>query len=185
MKLQLAMMGDQEDSENLRSDVDDMEQMIEGYLSFAKGQEEEAVENTDVEQLIQDVITNARRQGATIYEELPDEIIMSVRPHGLKRCLTNLVENARRYANQIAIYAYDNENSLRIIIDDDGPGIAPEHREEVFLPFHRLDPSRNRETGGSGLGLSIARDIIHGHGGDIELQDSPAGGLRVYLRFPK
>lgn len=185
MKLQLAMMGEQEDSNNLLSDVNDMEQMIEGYLSFARGQEEEAVENTDIEQLLHDVIANARRQGASIEAKIPGDITLSVRPNGLKRCLTNIIENARRYADHMNITVFDSDSNLHIVVDDDGPGIPEQFRREVFLPFHRLDPSRNRETGGSGLGLSIARDVIHGHGGDIELGDSPMSGLRVSIRLPR
>jgi two-component system osmolarity sensor histidine kinase EnvZ len=107
-----------------------------------------------------------------------------VRPAAFRRCLGNLLANATRYARTVAITGHRDHRWLTITIDDDGPGIAPSMREEVFKPFVRLDDARNQDQGGTGLGLSIARDIARSHGGDIELSDSPLGGLRVSLRVP-
>ncbi|MEK9707953.1 MAG: ATP-binding protein, partial [Alphaproteobacteria bacterium] len=102
----------------------------------------------------------------------------------MRRCLTNLVQNAGRHGDRIALTASRDGRVLQIFVDDNGPGIPEEMREDVFRPFFRLDRSRNAETGGTGLGLSIAQDIVTSHGGEIKLEDSPLGGLRVTLRIP-
>ena len=102
----------------------------------------------------------------------------------LRRCLTNLADNAARHAEKIEMGMRRNGSVLEIMVDDDGPGIPEDMRDEVFRPFFRLDESRNMETGGTGLGLSIAQDIVHAHGGEISLGESPAGGLRVLIRIP-
>ena len=98
--------------------------------------------------------------------------------------MTNLVDNAARHGERVEISVSWIDDQLEISVDDDGPGIPEEQREEVFRPFHRLDESRNAETGGMGLGLAIARDVAHNHGGDILLSDSPLGGLRASVRLP-
>ena len=185
MKLQLAMMPDEDSKASLEGDVADMEKMVEGYLAFARGQEAETVENTDIPELFHDIVVNARRQGTAVSLEAPDELWAKVRPNSLTRCITNLISNAARYATEIWITVDAVDYEVIIIIDDDGPGIPEESRQDVFQPFHRLDPSRNTETGGSGLGMTIARDVIHGHGGRISLSTAPAGGLRIEIRFPR
>ncbi|MCR9213824.1 MAG: ATP-binding protein [Proteobacteria bacterium] len=185
MKLQLAMMPEGEDKASLEGDVADMEKMVEGYLAFARGQEAEAVEKTDIPELFHDIVINARRQGTAVSLESPNELWASVRPNSLKRCITNLINNAARYANEVWITVRAGDFEVIVTIDDDGPGIPPESRDDVFRPFHRLDPSRNTETGGSGLGMTIARDVIHGHGGQIALGNAPTGGLRIEIRFPR
>lgn len=112
------------------------------------------------------------------------ELCLPLRPHAFQRCLSNLLDNAIRYAHRIAVHARRRGHLIEMLIDDDGPGIPPEKREDVFRPFYRLDESRNPATGGVGLGLAIARDIVRGHGGDILLEDSPLGGLRARIRLP-
>ncbi|WP_169543050.1 ATP-binding protein [Sneathiella aquimaris] len=184
MKLQLAMMPEDQSRENLQSDVEDMRNMVEGYLAFAKGQEAETVQEVNVTRLIESVVENARRQGAQITLTATPEIRTSIRANSVKRCLTNLVENARRHATEIAIAVYPTDSQIVISIDDNGPGIPLEKRQDVFKPFHRLDTSRNSETGGSGLGMTIARDVVHGHGGQIALGRSSMGGLHIELTFP-
>ncbi len=185
MKLQLAMMPENDESRtSLEGDVADMEKMVEGYLAFARGQEAEAVEDTDIPELFHDVVMNARRQGVAVSLEAPESFRAEVRPNGFKRCITNLINNATRYANEIWITVKQSNSEIIILIDDDGPGIPADRRKDVFRPFYRLDPSRNLETGGSGLGMTIARDVIHGHGGQISLGESPAGGLRIEIRLP-
>jgi two-component system osmolarity sensor histidine kinase EnvZ len=185
MKLQLAMISDKDGKVSLEGDVADMEKMVEGYLAFARGQEAEAVENTDLPELFHEIVLNARRQGTVVSLEAPQELWATVRPTSMTRCITNLINNAARYANEVWITIQSNEFDVIVTIDDDGPGIPEESRSEVFRPFHRLEPSRNSETGGSGLGMTIARDVIHGHGGQIALGTAPAGGLRIEIRFPR
>jgi two-component system, OmpR family, osmolarity sensor histidine kinase EnvZ len=109
---------------------------------------------------------------------------VAVRPNAFKRCLANLVSNAARHANTIAITGHRDHRNLTVTVDDDGPGIPLDMREEVFKPFLRLDDARNQDEGGTGLGLAIARDIARSHGGDITLGDSPMGGLRATVRVP-
>ncbi|MBE7638065.1 HAMP domain-containing protein [Sneathiella sp. P13V-1] len=184
MTLQLAMMPEGEAKSNLTGDVEDMRHMVEGYLAFAKGQEAEAVQEIDLVTIVRDVVENARRQGANIDLIVPAQIVTKLRANSIKRGLTNLVENARRHASEIRVTVGHRENQILVLIDDDGPGIPADQRDDVFRPFHRLDSSRNSETGGSGLGMTITRDIIMGHGGHIVLADSPFGGLRVEITLP-
>ena len=183
IKLQLALQSDNDDIEGLRADVTEMETMIDAYLAFARGEGGEAPQQTDLAQMLRDVVDGFPGKGA-ITLDLAGPIDLEVRPTAVKRCLGNLIGNALRYGRTVKVSASWRQRVAIIVVDDDGPGIPPENREEVFRPFFRLDPSRNAATGGVGLGLSIARDIAHGHGGEIELHDSPMGGLRVVLTLP-
>lgn len=186
MKLQLAMLGDSPDAAELCADVDDMERMIEGYLAFARGEGEEPADLVDVTALLDEVATAARRAGADVVLRDVGPVSMVARADALKRCLGNLVSNAARYGTgRVWIGAEATETHLSIIVDDDGPGIPEPMFEEAFKPFFRLDPSRNTATGGTGLGLTIARDIARTHGGDVALGHSPRGGLRCTVRLPR
>jgi two-component system, OmpR family, osmolarity sensor histidine kinase EnvZ len=109
---------------------------------------------------------------------------VELRPLAIKRCLTNLLSNALRHGSKVELRASRGRTSVEITVDDDGPGIPPEKHEDVFRPFFRLDESRNVDTGGVGLGLTIARDVARSHGGDVALAESPLGGLRVVVRLP-
>jgi two-component system, OmpR family, osmolarity sensor histidine kinase EnvZ len=184
MKLELALLGDTPQARELAADVAEMERMVAGYLAFARGQDGENAEATDLAVLLADVAGDARRQGAEVTVSAPPHLALEVRPQALKRCLANLVENARRYGGRIWIGATRKPEAVEITVDDDGPGIPKALREEVFRPFRRLDESRNPDTGGVGLGLAIARDVARGHGGDILLEDAPTGGLRALVRLP-
>jgi len=183
MKLQLAMLKSQ-DAAPLTADVAEMEKMLNEYLSFARGEGTEAVAQTHLNDLLAEVVDGARRQGAQIALEAGPDIVVAARPNALKRCLTNVVTNAIAHGTRVLVQAARRGDRIEIVVDDDGPGIPPDKREEVFRPFYRIEGSRSRETGGTGLGLTIARDVIHGHGGDITLDDSPWGGLRDRLSLP-
>lgn len=184
MKLQLAMLGDTPEAAELKADVAEMEKMVEGYLEFARGEESEAVVPTDLNALLSDVVTGARRAGGKIELNADGAMKVPLKPAAFKRCVANVVSNAIRYGENVVIGAARKEGSIEITIDDDGPGIPEDQMQEVFRPFHRLETSRNVATGGVGLGLTIARDVMHGHGGSITLDQSPAGGLRACLRLP-
>lgn len=185
MKLQLAMMGEAADIADLKKDVADMERMIGGYLAFAKGEGVEQAKPTDITELVADVAGDARRHGAAIDVSLPERgIVVPLRRDAFRRALGNVVSNAQRYASRIAVTLALRPRHVEVMVDDNGPGIPANAREDVFKPFFRLEQSRNPETGGTGLGLTIARDIIRGHGGDLELRDAPGGGLRAVLRLP-
>ena len=184
MKLQLALLGDGKEVEELKADVQQMQTMVEEYLAFARGESTEAVVTADVRSLLDEVVVNARRDGANIELAGETALAVPVRPDAFKRCVINLVANAMLYADHVAVRAERVSDMIEITIDDDGPGIPEEEREEVFKPFYRLDSSRNPETGGTGLGLTIARDVMRGHGGDLQLEEAPDGGLRARLRLP-
>ena len=184
MKLQTALMPHTEELDDLRKDIEEMEHMLEEYLAFARGQGSEAAARTDIGEILQELCDNAKRSGFDVALDLRDSIILSVRRNAIKRCLTNLVDNALRYGDKIAIIAKRIDDVIEIAVDDDGPGIPADKRADVFKPFKRLDESRNLDEGGVGLGLAIAQDVAHGHGGEIELETSPWGGLRATLRLP-
>ena len=184
IKLQLALMKESDGSDELHQDVQDMERMLEGYLAFARGEGTEMPRPTDLNQILDEVVGRARRNGNGIDLHCEGEIALPLRPDAFRRCLTNLVENAARYGEHVSVRAGQRGNAVEITIDDDGPGIAEESREEVFRPFFRLEGSRNPGTGGVGLGMTIARDVARGHGGDILLDESPTGGLRARVRMP-
>ena len=184
LKLQLAMLGNSPDVEAMKSDIQDMEKMIEGYLEFVRGEGDEQASFTSVAQLIEKVVAAAKRQGLKIISEVKQDANVMLRPMAFERCLNNLINNAGKYAAHSWISADVREQKLEIMIDDDGPGIPEDQYEDVFRPFYRVDSSRNAATGGVGLGLPIAMDIVHAHGGKIWLEKSPRGGLRVIIRIP-
>ena len=183
-QLSLALMDDGPDRDALHKDVGEMNRMLEGYLAFARGDAGEQSALIDVGALLEEVKSDAGRQSRAIQVAVSGESSMTVRPHAFKRCLDNLVGNALRYGAVVRMAASRDQRFLTITVDDNGPGIPPDQREEVFRPFMRLDPSRNQDHGGTGLGLAIARDIARSHGGDIHLSDSVLGGLCATVRVP-
>src|SRR5689334_1271311 len=183
-KLEMALLGDSPEVDAMKKDIDEMARMLEAYLSFARGDSAEVSAPTDMASFLEELKLDAERQGDKATVVFHGEPVVTVRPAAFKRCLTNLVSNAARYASSIAITGHRDHRWLTVTIDDDGPGIPPGMREEVFKPFLRLDHARNQDEGGTGLGLAIARDIARSHGGDITLGDSPMGGLRATVRVP-
>jgi two-component system osmolarity sensor histidine kinase EnvZ len=183
-KLELALLGDGPEIEAMRKDVDEMGRMLEAYLAFARGDMGEQSAPTDMADFLQELKNDAERTGHKAKAEFQGHPIVTVKSAAFKRCLTNLVNNAARHAPSIAITGQRDHRWLTITVDDDGPGIPANMREEVFKPFLRLDNARNQDEGGTGLGLAIARDIARSHGGDIMLGDSPMGGLRATVRVP-
>ena len=184
MKLQLEMVKDSSDTAALKDDVAEMEHMVEGYLAFARGEGFETPKPTNIAHILGDVVVLAKRRGAAVDFHTEGQFVVRVRQNAFKRCINNLLDNADRHATHVSIRTGKRGDAIEITVDDDGPGIPKHLRDEVFKPFFRLDESRNPETGGVGLGLTIARDIIRGHGGDIILCDSPSGGLRARLTLP-
>jgi two-component system osmolarity sensor histidine kinase EnvZ len=183
-KLSLALMGEGEEFEALQKDVEEMQRMLEAYLAFARGDAGEAAVPTDVYGLIEELKFDAERHGHETQIAFSGDPIVTLRPDAFRRCLTNLLANAQRYGRNIAIEGIRDFRFLTVHVDDDGPGVPADRREEVFKPFVRLDEARNQNEGGTGLGLAIARDIARSHGGDISLSDSPLGGLRASVRVP-
>ena len=183
-KLELALIDDSPEVEALKKDIDEMARMLEAYLAFARGDLGESAEPTDMAAFIDELRDDAERHGHKAMVSFHGAPIVTVRPAAFKRCVGNLVSNAARYASSIAISGHRDHRYLTITVDDDGPGIPPAQREDVFKPFLRLDDARNQDEGGTGLGLAIARDIARSHGGDIVLGDSPMGGLRAIVKVP-
>ena len=184
MKLQLAMLKETPENNNLRQDLDEMEKMLEGYLTFARGEGNEPTEMVDLKTVLERVIGNARRQGYKIEEAYAGQPQLRVRPVAIERALVNIISNACKYAKNVWVTLQVEPEAVEILVEDDGPGIPQDQRDDVFKPFYRLEKSRNPKTGGVGLGLSIAQDIVHGHGGEILLEQSGHGGLRVVVRLP-
>jgi len=183
-KLSLALLRETPEVEDLKRDVDEMSRMLEGYLAFARGDTGEHAVTTDLRTLLDELQADAERQGHATTLDIVGDPSVTVRPDAFRRLLFNLLSNAARHGDRIAIVANHETRWLVIHVDDDGPGIPPGQREEVFKPFVRLDEARNQDEGGSGLGLAIARDIARSHGGDITLATSPLGGLRATVRLP-
>lgn len=189
-KLQLAMLGDTPEIDELRADIHEMERMLDDYLEFARGHQGEASEETDLGELIGEVRDDAMRKGHDVRLELHGDLVLPLRRYAFKRCLTNIVDNAGKYASHVWVTVIRDAEPdghggfIDIFVDDDGEGIPEDQMEEVFRPFYRLDAARNLDEGGTGLGLAIARDIARGHGGDITLARSPMGGLRAIIHLP-
>lgn len=188
MRLQLALLGDSPDIDALKGDIEEMEKMIEGYLNFVRGDGNEQPGVTDMIPLIESVIVSAKRQGCDIAftHDGQDGLSMTLRPLAMRRCLMNVIGNAAKYATKVWISIEKPEKrTVLIAVEDNGPGIPEDQYEEVFKPFYRVDASRNVDTGGVGLGLPIAMDVVHAHGGTIWLERSGHGGLAVKIRLPQ
>ncbi len=184
MKLQATMLKGQ-DKEDMLQDISEMEKMLEGYLSFVSGEGGEKSSFIDMNELILSVLNKYRTKDAFIRYKTNDQVsAIQGREQALKRAITNVISNALKYGKTVAVDLESNDRKLEITIDDDGPGIPADKREDVFKAFYRLEESRNKETGGIGLGLAITKDVITSHGGRIELADSPLGGLRVLISIP-
>lgn len=183
-KLSLALMRPTDETADLQKDVGEMQRMLEAYLAFARGDTGEKAADIDIAEFLEDLRLDAERAGFNAKIAFSGDPVVTLRPNAFKRCLANLISNAQSHAEHISIEAARDERFLTVNVDDDGPGIPLEKREEVFRPFFRLDAARNQDEGGTGLGLAIARDIARSHGGDISLTDSPAGGLRATVRVP-
>ncbi|MBS0185507.1 MAG: two-component sensor histidine kinase [Proteobacteria bacterium] len=188
MKLQLALLPESQDTHYLHEDIQEMEFMIKEYLDFVKGEGEEKPILTDVILLVENVIGDIYRTSKKVDIKLDSSIkfplFLEVRPHALRRCFANLLENAQRYAKHVWVSMEIKQGFLLTHIEDDGPGIPESDYENVFRPFMRLEGSRNLSTGGVGLGLTITRDIARAHGGEVILSKSSYGGLKATLKLP-
>ena len=186
-KLELALLGDTPEARALSSDVNEMQHMLEDYLAFAKGDGGEEAKPTNLKELLQEIHAEAQIYGRNVELKMRKkrhDLVLPLKRQALKRAITNLVSNAARYGEHIIIRAATEGEWVRIEVDDDGPGIPPSERENVFRPFYRIDHARNVDEGNSGLGLAIARDIAKSHGGEIALGQSSMGGLRAIISLP-
>lgn len=185
LKLQLALLPHSPEIEDAKRDLAEMEETLEEYLAFAKGQAEEAPAEVDLLDLTEDLVDDAQRAGADVSVQAQGPVVMPGRARALKRCLANLIDNAVAHGDKVRVTVESEEDAVTVAVDDNGPGIPEELYEEAFRPFSRLDETRSRNQKGVGLGLAIARDVARSHGGDIQLSRSPLGGLRALLRLPR
>jgi signal transduction histidine kinase len=186
LRLRAALLKDLDLEQAFSQDLDEMEAMVEQTLEFMRDSgASEAVQKIDVDALLQRLIEEARLAGQDIRLIGKCRSPYAGRPLALKRCLTNLIDNASRYGGTPTIDIDDTEATLRLRVVDQGPGIPEDQLEQVFEPFFRLEKSRSRASGGTGLGLAIARNIARGHGGDLYLRNRPEGGLEAVLELPR
>jgi two-component system osmolarity sensor histidine kinase EnvZ len=183
LRLAIAMLPQNEaigaEIAGMTSDIEEMERMIGSYLAFARGEGTEQAVPTDLSALLEDIAVAARRSGADLRFIPPPPIVLEIRPDAIRRAVTNLIDNARRWAPHVWLeLRRDGRENVVITVDDDGPGIPPDQRERMFRPF------AHGEGGGTGLGLTIARDIARAHGGEVTLSASPRGGLRAAITLP-
>jgi two-component system osmolarity sensor histidine kinase EnvZ len=185
LRLGLAMLPEaaRDDAAAMTEDVEEMDRLIGDYLAFARGEGVEQAEETDLAALIRDVAARQSRGGTKIPVHGPDALRIELRAGAMRRCLGNLLDNARKHARRVGVTLTQQKRGERgiwaeIVIDDDGPGIPAASREDALKPFTTL------AGGSTGLGLAIARDIARAHGGDVFLEDSPMGGLRARIRVP-
>ena len=182
LKLQLAMLNQKDLSAKMSKDIDEMENMLNTYLQFAKSQIQEESVATSVNKLFNEIIVEKNKKN--LHVDLPIEAVLVARKNALKRCFNNIIENGLNYAENVYVNISKSSNKLNIFINDDGPGIPLSQYKNVFKPFFRLDESRNLNHSGVGLGMSIAEDIVRSHGGSIELSESKYKGLQVKISFP-
>jgi len=183
MKLQLSLMPSDAEVDELKRDIDEMEKMVGAYLAFARGQSEQPAEPTNLGNLIDELADDVRRRGRELQIEADGSLTLPLRRLSFKRALSNLVENALRFGRTVRLSVTRMANRVEIRIEDDGPGLPEKERHKVFRPFYRLDQARHG-SGNVGLGLTIARDAVLAHGGEIALGQSSMGGLMVTIRLP-
>ena len=182
LKLQLAMLKQQDLAKKMGEDIEEMERMLNEYLEFSRYQKNEKTELMNISHLIRDVTKKYEKKQIKLFlEECPK---INIRPGSIKRCLANLIDNALAYGKTTEIFTKKMMNNMLILIDDDGPGIHESEYQNVLKPFYRIDKSRGQNKLGVGLGLSIANDIIRSHGGNISLEKSSLNGLRVKISLP-
>jgi len=184
MKLQISLMKDKKAKSELEADVNEMTSMLNSYVSFVKTESHEPIETIVINELLGDIVRTFEKNSVEIILNEKKTIQTSGRQIQLKRAFNNIIDNSQRYAKKIEINLYTNERDCVIEFNDDGEGIPSNKYEDVFKPFFTLDPSRNKLKGESGLGLTITRDIIRSHGGDIRLSESNLGGLQLKVLLP-
>ncbi len=187
LRLRAEFVEDPEQQEKMLADLNDMEHMVFSALSFARDEAAcEPYSMVDLRTLLQRVCNDMTDAGYAVELAIEEEPVpFGCRPAALRRALTNLVDNAVKYGAQAQVAVHESEGGVVVSIDDNGPGIPESLQEEAFKPFRRLEGSRNRETGGTGLGLTVARSIVRAHGGDMTLLNRSEGGLQVNVYLPR
>ena len=182
LKLQLALLKQQDLAKKMSDDIEEMERMLNEYLEFSRHQKNEETETVNLKNIIHEVVKKYENKQINISAE--DSLNINIRPNSIKRCLTNLIDNGLSYGKNVSVLSNKTKGNILIFVDDDGPGIPENEYQNVMKPFYRIDKSRSQNKSGVGLGLSIANDIIRSHGGNISLDKSPLGGLRATISLP-
>jgi two-component system osmolarity sensor histidine kinase EnvZ len=183
-KLQLALLGEIPQTAALKDDVDEMQRMLEDYLSFVRGDGNEKAVPLKVSEAVASVASTLNRNAHQVEIRTMPSLVLPLKPNAFRRLISNVLGNAVKFAKKVVVTGEVTGGRLWIYVDDDGPGIPVDRREDAFRPFVRLDGARNMDQSGSGLGLAIALDIAQAHGGDINLESSAMGGLRVAVKIP-
>ena len=185
MRLRAEMLDDPEQRESFIRNLDEMQQIASETLDFLRTEDtHESVKPVDICALLEAIKDDTEELGQHFTINTCEVEPVHARPLAIKRCIGNLIENAIKYGNNVCVSVEVKNNELVITVKDSGPGIPEDKINRVFEPFYRLETSRNRDTGGSGLGLSIARNIALSHGGDLKLVNNPTGGLNAILILP-
>jgi two-component system osmolarity sensor histidine kinase EnvZ len=184
MKLQLSLLKDEKAKKELEIDIKEMTAMLDSYVSFVRSEAPEPIESINLNNFLKEIIKNINILKFEINFLEKNIIQTSGRPLQLKRAFQNIIDNSIRYSDKLNIEIFTNNEGCCILLEDNGPGIPNRNYEDVFKPFFTLDPSRNKLKGESGLGLSITRDIIRSHGGEIKLDKSKLGGLKSIIQLP-
>jgi signal transduction histidine kinase len=186
LRLQVELMKDKEARGKMLETLEDMQRMTEATLAFARDEAStEVSRSVDLSALIDSLCQDLADMGMNVKFENAKKTPYTCRPISLKRAIRNLIENAVSYGDRAGVKLQHEDTEFRIVIEDDGPGIPEKDFERVFQPFVRLEESRNKKTGGIGLGMAIARSIVRKHGGDIDLVNKPGGGLTVTIHLPE
>jgi signal transduction histidine kinase len=185
LRLRAELIDDAEQQQRAIADLDAMATMLDETLAFARDDSAgDARQDVDLAALVRSLCDDLADAGQPVQYLGPDRLRFACRPVALRRALTNLIDNAVKYGRAAEVGLKSDRDAIRLTIEDRGPGIPAAAREQVFQPFFRLEPSRSRATGGTGLGLAVARTIVHRHGGEIALDDRPGGGLVVRITLP-
>ena len=182
LKLQLALLKQQDLAKKMSEDIEEMERMLNEYLEFSRHQKNEDTEKVNINNIINEVVEKYESKKIDCFIE--EGLVINIRPNSIKRCLSNLIDNGLAYGEKVSVTLNKAKNNLFLIVDDDGPGINESEYQNVMKPFYRIDKSRGQNKSGVGLGLSIANDIIRSHGGSIKLEKSHLNGLRVKISLP-
>ena len=182
LKLQLALLKQQDLAKKMSDDIEEMERMLNEYLEFSRHQKNEETEKVNLNDIVNSIVSKYNKN--LITASIEQNLAINIRPNSIKRCLTNLIDNGLSYGKKVDISSKKTIDNVVIIIDDDGPGIPEKEYLNVMKPFYRIDKSRGQNKSGVGLGLSIANDIIRAHGGSIALEKSPLMGLRIKVSLP-
>ena len=186
LRLRTEFVKDDELKQTIEDDLDEMERMIESTLAFLRGETtDEESKTVDIGTILETVSNELVDAGRDVVLAAPRHLSFRSRPLAIKRALSNLIENAVKYGARARVTLAERDDEIVITIKDDGPGIPEDEVERVFDPFYRLETSRSRETGGTGLGLTVARTIVRAHGGDIRLQNLESHGLSATVTLPK